>query len=333
MILDIARHKLYEALLTLVILALATVISAVATLDVATLDAATLAEVNGAPLGSIIHPFEVAHPILAAIVSFVLIVYLSFIATRSTVRTHIFGANSFATMTLVPLAIMGFASEGDMLTTALLAWLAVEALRRLFFAFGSEERLHAIFSGLLAVGAMPLLDSSMFVAVIALPMILVALRVGAREAIIAIVGMLLPIFSYAYVVWCMGGSFVEAIVEPYHNMLAPSGLSLVEYFAMPRMVLMATLLIATLVSVVLYVRNRLGLTLVSRHVWRFAIVAMTLLAASLVLLPSLLPASFVVLGVMMSMFAPMFFLRVNTLIAMALYILMICSSVAAMILP
>lgn len=328
MILDIARHKLYEALLTLVLLALATVISAVATLDVA-----TVAEVNNAPLGAIIHAFEVAHPIISAIVSFVVIVYLAFIATRSTVRTHIFGANSFAAMTLVPLAIMGFASEGDMLTTAILAWLAVEALRRLFFAFGSEERLHAIFSSLLAIGAMPLLDSSMFVGVLALPMFLVALRVGVREMIIGIVGMLLPIFTYAYVVWCMGGGFVDSLVEPYYNLLEPSGLTLEGYFVMPRLVLMATLLMSTIVAVVLYLRNRLALTLVARHVWRFTTTTILLLAASLVLLPSATSASYVVIGVVMSMLAPMFFLRVNTLIAIALYILMICSSVAAMILP
>ena len=328
MILDIARHKLYEALLTLVLLALATVISAVATLDVA-----TVAEVNSAPLGAIVHSFEVAHPIIAAVVSFVFIVYLAFIATRSTVRTHIFGANSFAAMTLVPLAIMGLASEEDMLTMALLAWLAVEALRRLFFSFGSEERLHAIFSALLAIGAMPLLDSSMFVAVLALPMFLVALRAGIREMIIGLVGMLLPIFTYAYVVWCMGGSFVDSLIEPYHNMLAPSGLTLEGYFVMPRLVLMATLLIAAIVSVVIYLRNRLALTLVARHVWRFTTTTTVLLAAALVLLPSVTSASFVVIGVVMSMLAPMFFLRVNTLIAIALYILMICSSVAAMILP
>lgn len=325
MILDIARHKLYEAFLTLAIIALATVVGTISTPDTV-----AMTDAMSAPMGRFIGEFEVAHPILSTILGFLFIVYLSFIATRSTVRSHLYGVNSFAAMTLTPLMIMGLAPQGAMLSTILLSWLVVEALRRLFFAFGSEERQHAIFSAMLAVGAMPLLDSFMFVALLATPLILVSLRCGLREMVICIVGALLPIFTYAYVTWCGGGGFASALAEPYHNMMAPSMLSVEEYFTLPRVVLMGTMLLAMLLSMVMYFRNRLALTLVARHIWGFAISTLIILAVALVVLPSPSAASFVCPAILMSMFAPMFFLRMNTLIAVALYILMISSAVAVM---
>jgi hypothetical protein len=183
---------------------------------------------------------------------------------------------------------------------------------------------------MLAVGAMPLLDSFMFVALLATPLILVSLRCGLREMVICIVGALLPIFTYAYVTWCGGGGFASALAEPYHNMMAPSMLSVEEYFVLPRMVLMGTMLLAMLLSMVMYFRNRLALTLVARHIWGFAVSTLIIMAVALVVLPSPSAASFVCPAILMSMFAPMFFLRMNTLIAVALYILMISSAVAVM---
>ena len=323
MFLDVARHKLYEALVTLVAVAVTIVVATVA------MPTSPLSH-SAAPLTVLLGEWQLSHPIVAAIVSLALLLRLAFMATRSAVRTHLYGVNSFATMTLAPLAIMALADRGAILSTMLLAWLVVETLRRLFFAFGSEERLHAIFTAMLAIGAMPLLDSALSVFVLALPMVLISLRVGGREAIIAIVGALLPIFSYAYISWCCGANFVDTIVAPFEAIVEPSGMDMPSYLAMPRMAVLVTLVVMTLASIALFLRYRLALTLVARHAWRFVVGTLILLVASAVLLPSVTPATIMTLGVVVSVILPMLMLRLSTLISIALYILLVCGSLATL---
>ena len=324
MILDVARHKLYEALLSLVGLALAMVAMGLAT----PLGAMPC---GVAPLGAMLTTFEASHPILSAMVCFVLITYLAFKATRTTVRTHLYGVNSFAVMTLSPLAVMGLASAGDMLRAVVVAWLVVEALRRLFYAFGSEERKHAIFTAMLAIGALPLVDSPLSVALIALPLVLVALRVGGREVVVGVAGALLPLFAYAYVTWCSGGDFVASLASPFRAMGEPSGMEVADYFTMPRVVMVATLGVMTLVGGYVYLRNRLALSLVARQAWRFIISTLVVGIAVVALLPSTTSATYAALGIVVAMVLPMVMLRLSTMLSVALYILLLSGGVASML--
>ena len=324
MILDIARHKLYEALLSLMGLALAMVVMGLVTPSEAV-------PYDVAPLGALLIGFEASHPIVSAIVCFVLTLYLAFKATRTTVRTHLYGANSFAVMTLSPLVVMGLATAGGMLRAVVVAWLVVETLRRIFYAFGSEERKHAIFTAMLAIGTLPLMDSALSVALLTLPLVLVALRVGGREAIVGVAGALLPIFAYAYVVWCSGGEFIESFLYPFRAMGEPSGMEVVDYLCMPRVVMLATLGVMTLAGGYAYLRNRLALSLVARQAWRFIITTLVVGIAVVVLLPSATSATYVALGIVVAMVLPMLILRLSTMLSVALYILLLSGGVASML--
>lgn len=206
--------RLPEAVTTLVIIALATVVCNIA---MPMSEAAT----TTAPLGIAIAEFQQSHNIISALLGFVLIFRLSMMVTRTAVRSHLYDVNSFGAMSIVPLTIMMLTTPNDALSTIIVAMLAVEAMRRLFYAFSSEQRMNAIFTAMLAMGAMPLMDSALFVVILALPLIIVALGCSLGDLIIAVVGMVLPIFTYAYVVWC-SGAFADTIAMLYNNMLEPS---------------------------------------------------------------------------------------------------------------
>lgn len=323
MILDVARHKLPEAVITLVIIALATVVCNIAM-------PSSEAAATTAPLGIAIAEFQQSHNIISALLGFVLIFRLSMMVTRMAVRSHLYDVNSFGAMSIVPLAIMALTTPGDALSTIVVAMLAVEAMRRLFYAFSSEQRMNAIFTAMLAMGAMPLMDSALFVVILALPLIIVALRCSLRDLIIAVVGMVLPIFIYAYVVWCSGGAFTDTIAMLYHNMLEPSQLSTEAYLSTPRIAALSLLLFIGLCSVVLYASKSSSLKPATRHIWDFMVSTVVLLGAALMLLPSTTATSIVVVAIVVSTMAPMLFLRLGTLTAVLLYMALATISVVAM---
>lgn len=324
MFLDIARHKLYEAVLTLVIIALATAVCTIA------IPSVEVAEAVPAPLGALIAEFQLSHNILAAIIGFVFIARLSMIVTRTTVRTHLYDVNSFGAMAMVPLAIMMLATPHATLNTIVVAMLAAEAMRRLFYAFSSEQRMNAIFTAMLAMGTMPLVDSALFIVVCALPLIAVAIRCSLRDLVIAIVGMILPIFTYAYVVWCSGGEFGDTLAALYHSMLTPAVVNIGGFMTLPRLGALGVLFVVGMCSVGMYLFRSRSLKPAVRHIWRFMISTVVLLGAALALLPSTTASSMVVVTLTLSTMTPMLFLRLGTLPSMVLYLLIALLSVVAM---
>ncbi len=324
MILDVARHKLIEAIATLVIIALATVICNIV------LPAELVANTSSAPLGALITEFQRSHSILAALVGFALLIRLSMTVTRTTVRSHLYDVNSFGAMSIVPLAIMMLATPHAMLSTIVVATLVAEAMRRLFYAFSSEQRMNAIFTAMLAMGALPLVDCSLLVVVLALPLIVLSLRCSFRDLVIAVVGMLLPIFTYAYVVWCSGGLFGDAVATLWHGMLEPSPLAMQTYLTLPRIVGMAMLLLIGLCSVALYIMRGRSQKPAVRHIWLFMISAVLLLGTTFALLPSTSIPSLVVVAIIVSTMAPMLFLHLSTLLSVVIYLLLAALAVVAM---
>lgn len=325
MIFDVARHKLIEAIITLSIIALATVICNIA------IPSAEVVDTTTAPLGMLIAEFQQSHNIISTILGFVLIFRLSMMVTRTTVRTRIYDANSFGAMSVVPLAIMMLATPYTMLTTIVVAMLVAEAMRRIFFAFSSEQRINAIFTAMLALGTLPLIDSPLFVVVCALPLIVIALRCSLRDFIIAVVGMILPIFTYAYIVWCLGGDFGATIEMFYHSMLTPSLVDVEALFTLPRIGAIVILLLVGLCSVVFYAMNSRSMKPATRHTWDFMISSVLLLCGAFVLLPSITATSLVVITMLVSTMTPMLFLRLGTLLSMLIYVVILGLSVATMV--
>lgn len=323
MIFDVARHKLFEAVATLVVLALAMAISGILLADGAA------GHGGGAPLGVLVGNFQHAHNIIASIVGFVLTTHLTFGITRAAVRSHLYGANSFATMSIIPLALLLFATLGATLSNVVVALLVSEAVRRILYAFNSDRRQQAIFTALLALGVMPLMDSSLFVVVCALPLILVALRCSPRETIIGIVGIALPIFTYAYVVWCSGGEFIQSIAAFYERMLMPSHVDYGALLSIPHLTFGGLLVLLGIGSVALYLRERMSMTLATRYAWSFILSSILLLIASFVLLPSASVALLVVIVMAVSMVTPILLLRISTPVASIIYLLLLACVIIA----
>ncbi|MBO5972879.1 MAG: hypothetical protein J6Q07_07710, partial [Alistipes sp.] len=154
MILDIARHKFYEGLIFLLIIATIGVANGFVMVD----EAVASATITSAPLQPMLRDFTIAHPLLAAIISFVLIVGTSLRLTRATIIHSLFQIGSLATMALSAVIIIGLGIHGNILSTAIVAYLASEAINRICYCVAPEATLHYLFTAFMALGAMPLFD-------------------------------------------------------------------------------------------------------------------------------------------------------------------------------
>lgn len=319
MIFDVARHKFLEAVATLFILALVVVFSGVLLND----SSMPTYSGGGAPLGMVIGELQQSHSVIASLLSFILILHLCFGITRASIRSHLFVANSFATMSIIPLVLLLFATSGATLLNLCVAWLAVEAIRRIFFAFSSDRRHQAVFTSMLALGMLPLMDSSLFIVVCALPLLLISLRSSLRDVVIATTGMTLPIFTYAYIVWCGGGEFVATLAMFFERMVETTSVNVVDTMTVPQIVAGGIFALLGIFSVVLYLRNSMSMLLATRLAWRFIISSILILSLTLLLLPSASVAMLVLVTLLVGITIPMFLLRLSTPLAALIYVLML----------
>ncbi|MBO5830756.1 MAG: hypothetical protein J6R01_04050, partial [Alistipes sp.] len=93
MILDIVRHKFYEGLLFLIIIATTAVVSGFDMVD----EAVACATITSAPLQPMLSNFTLAHPTIAAAISLLLILGTSLRLTRTTIQHSLFQISSLTT--------------------------------------------------------------------------------------------------------------------------------------------------------------------------------------------------------------------------------------------
>ena len=101
MILDVARHKFYEGVATLLLIA---TIVAVRVALLPTIAADAIVE-GGAPLVAPLARFESAHPVLTALLAALFCVQSALRLARATVRYNIYGTSSMAAISLTAQAL------------------------------------------------------------------------------------------------------------------------------------------------------------------------------------------------------------------------------------
>lgn len=318
MIFDVARHKFHEGIITLIIIAIATVIIGVAHPIVPPSEL-----VATTPWQATLNNFEVAHPIVAALVGIVLMMHASIRLSHATLHSKLYPTSSVAPMALSALMLLCTATEGEMLSTLLCAVLCAEFLGRMLYSMRHNARLHHIFSAMAALGTMPLIDSSTLAIVALFPLLLISLHCRIRETIVATVGLALPIFLYCYITWLMGGSFNAEIALLWERMLLPSAQPIESYMTLGRLSFFATTLFLQLCVMVIYHNERLSMTLVARNSWTMMQLCFVLLVALLAFTPSLSPASFTVVMLFVAAMLPLFFQKINPTISVISYVVLI----------
>lgn len=318
MILDISRHKFYEGIIYLTLVAITAVVIGYVSLE------ENVAEIMSttAPLQPAMRDFMLNHPVASAFISLILIMATSLRLTRATITHSLFSVSSLATMSLSAVVILGVGMHGNILATLAVGYLLSEAINRICYCTAPEPTLHYMFSASIALGAMPLFDSSMLAPALIAPVVLLLSNNKPREILVAYIGLLLPTFIYSYIEWCLGGSILEPAVQMWQGMLSPSGLADGSYLSIPRLIMLGSVVFVQVCTSLIYLNDRLSISLASRQIWRVLQIVVAVFTACFVLLPSTSPASFMCIGLCISMMAPLVFFKIEGITSIILFFLL-----------
>lgn len=322
MIFDVARHKFSEGLLTLLLFAAVAMVVALSAGDVVPME-------SGAPLRGFVDSISVRYPILSALAMLPIVVYAGLRYSRAAVRVGLYPAASLAPVALAGIAVFACTSVPDYLSMMVVVLLMSEVLGRLLYCFGANMRIGFLFTSMIALGAMPLIDSALIPLVVVLPLVVIVVRATLRETIISITGVALPTFVYCYIVWLLGGDFDMAFIEVWgvENVVAQHS-AVLAYLTIPRLIFLGLTLFANICSIIIYRSVKVTLVDSARITWRVLIALVVLLVLMLLLMPSASPAVVAVLVLVMTMMMPQLFIRVDVYTATIAYLIWACSALA-----
>ena len=324
MIFDVARHKFSEGLLTLMLFALMAMIVALSAGDIVPVE-------GGAPLRGFVDMLSVNHPVATALALLPLVVYSGLRFARAAVRVGVYSASSLAPIALGGVTMFAVLGSANYLYIMVVAALVSEVLGRLLYCFGANMRMSYLFTSMLSLGAMPLVDSALIPFVIVLAAVVIVVRGTLREGIITIAGVAVPTFVYCYTVWLLGGQFNIAFADVWNaDVSTVQYAAVLSYLTVPRLVFIGVTLFLTICSVLVYYNTRVTLLDSARTIWRLLIMLLLMLVAILLLMPSATPAVVVVLMLVMTLMLPQFFIRVDVYVATIAYLIWVVSAVATL---
>ncbi|MBQ8367115.1 MAG: hypothetical protein IJX40_05200 [Alistipes sp.] len=326
MILDITRHKFFEGFATLLLFAIVTTIATgISHIPIET-DVAT----NAAPLGALIRHFAARHSVLSIIALAPIFVYAVLRLARATARASLYPQGTLAAISLGAIVLMALIPSAEYAMLSIVALLACEAVGRLLYCFGPNIRAHHLFTAMLALGTLPLVDGVLVPIVAVVALLTILLRGTLREAIITLVGVFAPLFICCYIEWLMMGDFGAPLEGIKGTLLAASYTSIIGYITLPRLIFLGTLIALALLSIILYFTNRVSLGSGARNVWFVLLMSIVTLTASM-LLGYISPSIIIVMSIVIVPMLPMLFVCITPLLSVATYILFILTAIVALL--
>lgn len=326
MILDITRHKFFEGLATLLLFALVTAIATGTSYPHVAVETAT-----ATPLSFTIAHFALQHPVLAVALLAMLMVYSILRLARATARASLYPEGTLAAISLGAVTLMALLPSAHYATTAIVALLACETFGRLLYCFGPNIRAHYLFTAMLALGVLPLIDGALLPLTAIVVILTILLRGTLREAIITNVGVALPLLIYCYVEWLTMGNIATPILAIRQSITSASIETIIGYLTLPRLIFIGALIAATLASVMLYFSNRVTLGISARNVWFILLTSLVALTASITVGGFVTPNVIVAMAICAIPMLPMLFICAQPLTSVVAYLLFIIAGVIALV--
>lgn len=326
MILDIARHKFYEGLITLFVMMLAMIV-----LLATGMGDSGVAAAPDSPLMSLLASATCGMGFIEGLVVVMAYVVSVFVLTRSALRAHIYPSDTMAPMSLCAVMSLPMIISGDALHQAVVVWLMAYGLGNMFYGFAPRKCMGRLFSAMIASGTLAVVEPSLVVVPLVMALSLITMRKQLRESLVIIVGMLLPMFAYCYVSWLCGGSFAGSAAQWWQSLAADLSLNILDNIRLTRLVYLAFIIFMQAVSAVFYLSQRDVNAVVVRGVWRTLQLLFVVALAAAFLLPSASDSMLTVLVMTSAASLSMFFIRSGALLSVVVYVAILSLAVAASI--
>ena len=324
MILDIARHKFYEGLITLFVMTLAMIV-----LLAIGMGDSGVAAASDSPMMALIASATFGVGFIEGLAVVVIYVVSVFVLTRSALRAHIYPSDTMAPMSLCAVMLLPMILSGDALHQAVVVLFMAYGLSNMFYCFAPRKCMSRLFSAMIASGMLAVIEPSLVVVPLVVALSLIGARKQLRESLVVVVGMLLPMFAYCYVSWLCGGSFAGSAAQWWQSLTAELSLNILDNVRLTRLVFIAFITFMQAVSAVLLISQRNVNAVVVRGVWRTLQMLFVVALVAVLLLPSASDSMLTVLVMTSAASLSMFFIRAGVLLSAGVYMAILSLAVAA----
>ena len=234
MILDVARHKFADGVVTLLLCTLTLIVFVAVGVDGGATEVASYS-----PLMSLLANATFGIPFVEK--SLVVILYITSVLSlsRAPLRTHIYPADTLASMALCAVMTLPMVVGEYALREALIVLLMGIALGHMFYCYRPRFAPRHLFTTMLAAGLLPAVEASLVVVPIAIAIALITARKRMRDALIVITAMLLPLFSCFYILWLMGEDFADSVLVWWHSITEPIEYHILDSISIARLCFLA----------------------------------------------------------------------------------------------
>ena len=326
MILDIARHKFYEGIITLLITTIVMII-----LLATSAGDSGIASAPDSPLMSLISSAAFGSGFVEGLITVILYIVSTLTLSRSTLRTHIYTADTMAPIALCSVMLLPMITTGDALHQAVVVLLLAHAMANMFYCFSHRKCFHRLFAAMVAAGTLAVVDASLTIVPVTMALALIAARKKLREAVAVVVGMLLPLFAYCYIAWLQDVSFSESLLLWWRSLVAPLSLNILDNLKLTRLIFIAFIVFLQATSVILHLSHREIHSSVMRGSWRTMQLMFVASLCCALLLPSASDSLLTVVVMIASAMLSMYFINSSAMLSVVSYVALASLAFAAAI--
>lgn len=217
--------------------------------------------------------------------------------------------------TTITIPIYGLAACGifipcDSLTAALTSLLLIVSVRAFFDSFRDGYGFSSIFLGSICLGALPLLYAPAVALMLLMPLSVMVFKRSAREAIVAVAGLLLVPLTVCYIHWGIGGEFTAPLLQTAEALAVPSGYRFFGAQTACAATLAGLLLALVLATALICMVNSYSMNSRARYITFYNMCAF-IIALATIALPSSTPTAFGLIAVPTAMIIPSMLMQIR----------------------
>lgn len=155
---------------------------------------------------------------LFSLIVCILLVFANGLSVSRILSRHmVLSSRSYLPMIFYLVTSCGIWLGGAYLAAALSSFLLLRATEYFILSFVRKTSFNQTFRGSLLIGFIPLILPPAAVYLLAIPLGMAIFRRGARETTAALIASLLPLLTYAYVMWAFDYGFIEPLAAIWHG--------------------------------------------------------------------------------------------------------------------
>ena len=272
-------------------------------------------------LGSALDSWQSGHPVPALCAAAVVWFIAGWVIGLVVRVRELYFVRTTITIPIYGIAACGIFIAHDSLSAAVTSLLFAIAVRAYFEAFRDGYGFSPVFFGSLCLGALPLLYAPAVTLMLLMPLATVVFKRSAREALVALTGLIFAPLTVCYLNWGAGGDFAAPVMQSLEALTATSGYRFFGALPAGAAALAGMLLALVLGAAFISSANIYSMNSRARYITFYNMCAFVIALATIALSSST-PAALGLIAVPTAMTVPAMLVQIRSHAANAIYVVL-----------